>query len=319
MDVPSAPFASFAGIDVAKNSAELYLLPGGERRSIAGDDESRAALVEFLRQQPQCLVVLEATGGYERPLVAALLEAGLAVAVINPRQARDFARALGRLAKTDRVDAQSLALFAQKVQPRACEQMPEKQAELDALVTRRRQLIQLRTMELNRQQTAVHKATLRSHQAVLQLLNKQIEHLDQQIAKLIESDDDWRAKAQLLQSVPGIGPVASNTLLAELPELGKLNRQQIASLVGLAPWPRDSGTLQGKRSLWGGRASVRNVLYMAALTAARFNPVIQRFHQRLRQAGKAPKVALSACMRKLLVILNAMLKTRLPWNPASNA
>jgi transposase len=319
MDVSSSSFASFAGIDVAKNSAELYLLPSGERRSLASDDESRAALVEFLRQQPQCLVVLEATGGYERPLVAALLDAGLAVAVINPRQARDFARALGRLAKTDRVDAQSLALFAQKVQPRACEQTPEKQAELDALVTRRRQLVQLRTMELNRQQTAVHKATLRSHQAVLQLLNKQIEHLDLQIAKLIESDDDWRAKAQLLQSVPGIGPVASNTLLAELPELGKLNRQQIASLVGLAPWPRDSGTLQGKRSLWGGRASVRNVLYMAALTAARFNPVIQRFHQRLRQAGKAPKVALSACMRKLLVILNAMLKTNLPWNPNSVA
>ena len=319
MDVPPAPFVSFAGIDVAKNSAELYLLPGGERRSIASDDESRAALVEFLRQQPQCLVVLEATGGYERPLVAALVEAGLAVAVINPRQARDFARALGRLAKTDRVDAQSLALFAQKVQPRPGGHIPEKQAELDALVTCRRQLIQLRTMETNRQQTAVHKATIRSHLAVLQTLNKQIDHLDQQIAKLIESDDDWRAKAQLLQSVPGIGPVASTTLLAELPELGKLNRQQIASLVGLAPWPRDSGKSQGYRSLWGGRASVRNVLYMAALTAARFNPVIQRFHQRLRQAGKAPKVALSACMRKLLVILNAMLKSRLPWNPASIA
>jgi transposase len=312
-------FASFAGIDVAKNSAELYLLPGGERRSGGGDDESRAALVEFLRQQPQCLVVLEATGGYERPLVAALVEAGLAVAVINPRQARDFAKAFGRLAKTDRVDAQSLALFAQKVQPRPCGQVPEKQGELDALVTCRRQLIQLRTMELNRQETAVHKATIRSHLAVLQTLNKQIERLDQQIAKLIESDDDWRAKAQLLESVPGIGTVSSTTLLAELPELGKLNRQEIASLVGLAPWPRDSGSSQGYRSIWGGRASVRNVLYMAALTAARCNPVIKRFHQRLRQAGKAPKVALSACMRKLLVILNAMLKSGLSWNPAPSA
>lgn len=264
----------------------------------------------------QARVVIEATGGYEHQLVAALLDAGYCVAVVNPRQVRDFAKALGILAKTDRIDAGVLARFGQQVQPRPLAENPPQQAELAQLVARRRQLIELRTMESNRLELTTAKLARKSISTVLATLEKQIARLDAEFARLIESNDDWRAKAQILASTPGIGPVASATLLAELPELGKLNRQQIASLAVLAPFNHDSGKLRGQRSICGGRSSVRTVLYMATVSAQRCNPVLRAFAQRLAAAGKRPKVILTACMRKLLVILNTMLKQNSPWNPA---
>jgi transposase len=310
-----APLECFVGVDVSKRTWDVCLLPAAIRRSFAATDEGLSSLLELLRQHPATLVVLEATGGYERRLAAALQDARLEVAIVNPRQVRDFAKALGRLAKTDRLDAEVLALFAQKIQPRPCEKCPEKQAELDALVARRRQLLQLRTMEFNRLHMAEYKLTRKSIQKVVEVLQKQIEQLDAAIAQLIESDDDWRQKAQLLQSVPGVGTVTSATLVAELPELGKLNRQAIAALTGLAPFNHDSGQHAGQRAIRGGRSSVRTALYMAVLSARRYNPILRRFADRLQAAGKTAKVVLTACMRKLLTILNTMLKNNTPWNP----
>ena len=305
----------FVGIDVSKHSWDVCILPAMIRRSFPATDEGLASLLELLRQHPSTLIVLEATGGYERRLAAGLHDAGCEVAIVNPKQVRDFAKALGRLAKTDRLDAEVLALFAQKIQPRPSEKCPEKRAELDALVARRRQLLQLRTMERNRLHMAEYKLTRKSIQKVIDVLQKQIDELDAAIAKLIESDDDWRQKAQLLESVPGVGAVTSATLVAELPELGKLNRQAIAALAGVAPFNHDSGQHAGQRQVRGGRAGVRTALYMAALTARRFNPVLKRFADRLQSAGKAAKVILTACMRKLLTILNTMVKNNTSWNP----
>jgi transposase len=262
-----------------------------------------------------CLIVLEATGGYERQVVADLLDAGYRVAVVNPKRVRDFARALGLVAKTDRLDARVLALFAEKVQPPSAQKTPEKQAEIQQLVARRRQLIDLRTMESNRLEISPSKAARKSIQAVLKILERQIDRIEAAIEKLVESDDDWRQKTELVQSVPGLGGVTATTLVADVPELGQLNRQQISALVGLAPFNRDSGKHQGKRSIAGGRKSVRSVLYMAALAARRCNPVIKAFADRLTQHGKPFKVVLTACMRKLLVIVNALVKTGQTWNP----
>lgn len=311
----SAPLAAFVGIDVSKQSWDVCILPAAIRRSFAATEEGLSSLLELLRQHPTALIVLEATGGYERRLAAGLQDAALEVAIVNPRQVRDFAKALGRLAKTDRLDAEVLALFAQKIQPRPCEKCPEKRAELDALVARRRQLLQLRTMERNRLHMAEHKLTRKSIQKMIEVLQKQIDQLDAAIAKLIESDDDWRQRAQLLESVPGVGAVTSATLVAELPELGQLNRQAIAALVGVAPFNSDSGQHTGERRVRGGRAAVRTALYMAALGARRFNPVLKRFADRLQSAGKSAKVILTACMRKLLLILNTMVRTNTSWNP----
>jgi transposase len=308
-------YSTFVGIDVAKDSCEAYVRPAGQRMTFANREEAASQWASSLKESSACLIVVEATGGYERTVVAALCDAGLAVAVVNPRQARDFARGFGKLTKTDRVDAEMLALFAEKVQPSPRGKTSEKQAELDALVTRRRQLVQLRTMETNRQHTATHKQAVRSLQKVRELLTKEIQKIDVALSKLIESDEDWRQKTQIIESTPGVGSVTSKTLVAELPELGQLNRQQIAALVGLAPWPHDSGDFKGKRSIWGGRAHLRAVLYMAALSATTHNPLIQRFYQRLRHVGKPFKVALTACMRKLLTILNTMVKNRTSWNP----
>jgi transposase len=263
------------------------------------------------------LVVVEATGGLERRLVAELIDAGLEVAVVNPRQVRDFARALGRLAKTDRIDAETLALFAEKMQPRPTQKRPEKQVELDALVTRRRQLVALRAIERTRAHQAQAKAARHSIGKLLKVLDRQIAELDKAIAKLIESDDDFRTKCELLQSVPGIGPGASTTLIAELPELGQLNRQEIASLAGLAPMNHDSGQFRGQRRIRGGRGAVRTALYMAVLTAKRCNPVLRRFAERLERAGKPFKVVMTACMRKLLLILNQMLAHGETWITSS--
>lgn len=306
---------TWVGIDVAKASLDLHILPSGQSQSLANSASGHAQLRKLLPDPAGCLIVLEATGGYERRLVADLLDAGYQVAVVNPRRIREFARALGLAAKTDRLDARVLALFAEKVQPAPALKMPEKQAEIQQLVARRRQLIDLRTVESNRLETTRSKPARKSIQAILKLLERQILSIEAEIEKLVESDDDWRQKTQLVQSVPGLGGVTATTLVADVPELGKLNRQQISSLVGLAPFNRDSGKHQGKRSIGGGRKSVRSVLYMAALSARRCNPVIKAFADRLAQHGKPFKVVLTACMRKLLVIVNALLKTGQPWNP----
>jgi transposase len=259
--------------------------------------------------------IMEATGGYEGHLVTALVEGGYRVSVVNPRQVRDFAKALGILAKTDRIDATVLARFGQQVQPRLLEEDPAQRAELVQLVTRRRQLITLRTIETNHLEHANGLAQ-KSICQILKALEKQIDQVEAEIARLLEANDDWQAKIKLLDSTPGVGPVTSSTLVAELPELGQLNREAIAALVGVAPFNDDSGKHRGKRTIAGGRADVRRTLYMAALSAARSNEVIRDFAQRLRAQGKAPKVVLTACMRKLLVILNTMMKNQTSWKPA---
>lgn len=301
------------GIDIAKATLDLHLLPTGQEHHLPNTDAGHEQLRKLLPSPNVCLIVLEATGGYERQLVADLMDAGYRVAVINPKRARDFAKALGLLAKTDRIDAKVLALFAQKVQPLPSEKTPEKQAEIQQLVARRRQLIDLRTQESNRWDVTRVKLARKSIQAVLNTLERQIRDIEKAIEALVEADDEWRHKAQLIESVPGLGAVTAATVLADVPELGKLNRQQISALVGLAPYNRDSGPLKGKRSISGGRKSVRSVLYMAALAATRFNPVIKAFAQRLTQHGKPFRVVLTACMRKLLVILNSILKSSRPW------
>ncbi len=248
--------------------------------------------------------------------MTALIEAGYRVAVVNPRQVRDFAKAMGILAKTDRIDALVLARFGQQVQPRLLEDDPTQRAELMQLVSRRRQLIDLRTMESNRSEQTTARAAQKSIRHVLKLLEKEIAQLEAEIARLLESDDDWRGKIKLLSTVPGVAQVTSATLVAEVPELGRLNRHAIAALVGVAPFNDDSGRHRGTRRITGGRAAVRQVLYMAALSARRCNPVIHAFAQRLAAQGKKPKVIITACMRKLLVILNGMLKTNSPWKPS---
>jgi transposase len=304
---------TWIGIDVAKATLDLHLLPAGQSHHLPNTSQGQRQLQKLLPAPASCLIVLEATGGYERQIVADLLDAGYRVAVINPRRARDFAKALGLVAKTDRIDARVLALFAQKVQPAPREKTPEKQAEIQQLVARRRQLLDLRTQESNRWETTRAKAARKSIQAVLNLLERQIRDIEKAIAALVESDEDWRQKAQLIESVPGLGGVTAATVLADVPELGQLNRQQISALVGLAPYNNDSGPRKGKRSIAGGRKSVRCVLYMAALAARRCNPVIKAFAEKLTQHGKPFKVVLTACMRKLLVILNAIVKSGQPW------
>jgi len=305
---------SFVGIDVSQSAWDVHVLPQGNFFSVSADAAGLAALKERLLGLGSCLVVVEATGGLEQRLAAELIDAGLSVAVVNPRQVRDFARALGRLAKTDRIDAETLAIFAEKVQPRPTKKRPEKQVELDALVTRRRQVVSIRAVERNRQPQAATQVARRSILKLIEVLDKQIVALDKAIAKLIESDDDWSARCELLESVPGIGPTSSATLVAELPELGQLSRAQIASLAGLAPFNHDSGKYRGQRHIRGGRAALRATLFMATLTATRCNSAIRSFAQRLKTAGKPFKVVITACMRKLLTILNVMVRDNKSWN-----
>jgi len=308
-------FITWIGIDVAKDSLDVAWTSadGSQRHSVANSRPGFRSLVDVLPPSAEARVVVEATGGYERALVTALIEAGYRVAVVNPRQVRDFAKALGILAKTDRIDALVLARFGQQVQPRLLEEDPTQRAELMQLVSRRRQLIDLRTMESNRLEQTTARAAQKSIRHVLKLLEKEVDQLEAEIARLLQSDDDWRAKIELLSSVPGVAKVTSATLVAEVPELGRLNRHAIAALVGLAPFNDDSGRHRGTRRIAGGRAAVRQVLYMAALSARRCNPVIRIFAQRLAAQGKKPKVIITACMRKLLVILNGMLKKNTPW------
>lgn len=304
----------YVGIDVSKARLDVCLLPAGQAAAFDNNPAGIRQLVALLKQQPQvtrCL--LEATGRYERRCAADLLEAGFAVAVVNPRQARDFARSLGRLAKTDTIDAATLAEFAKLDHIRLSEKTPENRAILDDLITRRRQVTQMLATEKTRREGLRYKKALASIDKVIRLLDQQREDLDRQIAELIESDDDWKNRRDLLASVPGVGNTTASQLVADLPELGKLNRQQIAALVGVAPLNRDSGTMRGHRSIFGGRADVRSGLYMATISAMRFNPIIKPFAERLLAAGKAFKVAMIACMRKLVTILNMMVKNNEHW------
>ncbi len=301
-----------AGIDVSKDRLDLALRPGAPR-TVPYNDAGIQLLVKHLQAVAPGVIVLEATGGLELPLVAALAAAELPVVIANPRQIRDFAKAAGQLAKTDQLDARVLAHFAEVMRP-VPRPLPDEQAQqLGALLARRRQLIEMLVAERNRLSRT--RPTLRKRlQAHIAWLEREVAQMDTDLARMIQTSAVWREKDTLLRSAPGIGPVLSLTLLAELPELGTLTRQQIAALAGVAPLNRDSGTLRGKRTVWGGRAHVRAVLYMGALVATRCNPVIQAFYHRLCAAGKAKKVALTACMRKLLIMLNAMLKHRTAWH-----
>ncbi len=304
----------FIGIDVAKAQLDIALRPSGERWAVPNDASGVAMLVERLQTLHPTLIVLEATGGLERAATSALAAAGLPVVVVNPRQARDFARATGQLAKTDALDARALAHFADVIRPTP-RPLPDAQTqELRALLGRRQQLIGMRTAEQNRLAGASERLT-KDITAHITWLNVAIATLDDDLETMLRASPLWRAKDDLLQSAKGIGPVSAHTFLLELPELGTLTRQQIAALVGVAPLNCDSGTLRGKRTIWGGRAHVRTVLYMSTLVATRFNPQIKVFYERLLAAGKVKKVALTACMHKFLTILNAMLKHRTPWQP----
>jgi transposase len=306
---------TFVGIDVAKHSLDVYLASEDRSFTMKNSTAGFKQLLDELPAAGSCLVVIEATGGYQSRVVAALVAAGHQVAVVNPRQVRDFARGLGILAKTDRLDARVIARFGEQAHPRPVQIGSEKQGQLAELVTRRRQLIELRTAEQNRLETTSTKMVRQNVRHLVEQLDKQIRQLEQAIGKLVQSEPELSSKAALLETVPGVGPVTVANLLVHLPELGRLNRQQIAALAGVAPFNRDSGKFHGRRAIWGGRAAVRSVLYMAALTARRSNPLIRVFAQRLEAAGKPFKVVLTACMRKLLTILNSILKNNLPWNP----
>src|SRR3989454_10162951 len=295
----------FVGVDVAKEQVDVAVRPSGDRWRVVNDEAGITALVARLRPLEPTLVVCEATGGFEHAVIAALAAAGLPVVVANPRQVRDFARATGQLAKTDRLDAGILALFAERVRPTP-RPLPDAAAQLlDAVLTRRRQLLEMLTAEKNRLGFAP-KPLHRGIRAHIRWLERQLDDVTKELAAQIEQSPVWRAKGDLLQSGPGGGPIVSNTLLGELPELGTLSHKQIAALVGVAPLARDSGTLRGKRLVWGGRASVRTALFMAALCGRRWNPALKRFYERLKAAGKTKKGALIACAREHPTILQAM-------------
>jgi transposase len=304
---------TFIGVDVSKERLDCFCRPTGTRFSYDNTPPGIAALVKWVEAQQPQLVVLEATGGMERPLVAELVVAQLPVVVVNPRQVRDFARAIGQLAKTDRIDAAVIAHFGEAVNPEARPWPDHLAQQMDALMTRRRQLVQMLAAERNHLVSAPVQVQNYVKEHIVHL-EELIKKLDQDIDQMITTSPIWKTKENLLLSVKGVGPVLSRTLLAELPELGRLSRQEISKLVGVAPLNNDSGKHKGKRSCWGGRASVRGPLYMATLSATRCNPVIKEFYQRLLAKGKLKKVAIVACMRKLLTILNAMIKSNKPWD-----
>ena len=305
---------TYVGIDVSKAELEVAVRPTEDHFVVKNRTGSHKSLVARMLVLQPTLIVMEATGGLEREVAYALAKAGLPVAVVNPRQARDFARSTGRLAKTDHLDAADLAYFAEAVKPEPRDLPDETAQELAALQARRRQLVSMLTAERNRLGTALPSVRdwLERHIAWLE---EELAKLEAEIGERIAENSELQARVKMLCKVPGVGPVTANTLTLELPELGKLNRKQIAALVGVAPFNRDSGKRRGKRCIWGGRASVRAVLYMAALTASRCNPVIKPFYDRLIAGGKLQKVALTACMRKLLTILNAMAKNGTAWDP----
>lgn len=300
------------GVDVSKAMLDIAGLEGSER--CANEPQAMPELIERLKAARTTLVVMEASGGYETMAASALSAAALRVAVVNPRQVRDFAKATGRLAKTDRIDAQVLVEFGRAIDLKVMALSDEQSRELEALLSRRTQLVGMRVQESNRLPQAL--GGMRKHiKTHIAWLDEAIKALDVDITAKLRSSPAWRAKDELYQSFKGIGPLSSGTLMAMLPELGQLDRREISALVGVAPFNRDSGTLRGRRCIWGGRAPVRRVLYMAATSAIRFNPVIKSFYHQLQQRGKPHKVALVACMRKILGILNAMARTNTPWNP----
>lgn len=304
------------GIDVSKSVLDVSAYPSGTTWQVEYSAPGITALAEELAALGPAVVVVEATGGLEISLTAALGVAGLPVAVVNPRQVRDFARATGRLAKTDKLDAQLLAQFGAMVQPPARPLPDAQHRELQAMVTRRQQLIEMLTAERNRSR----RTTPRVRQQIevhVQWLREQLREVDRDLEDFLRSSPLWQEDAKVLRSAPGVGPIVTATLIARLPELGSLNCKQVAALVGVAPFNRDSGTLRGKRTVWGGRGALRTALYMATLVATRHNPVLRAFYQRLCDAGKPKKVALIACMRKLLTILNSMIKHHRTWNPVS--
>lgn len=306
----------YIGIDIAKERVDIAVRPPDRTWSMPYGDDDVELLVAQLQDLSPTAVVLEATGGIELPLVAALATASLPVVVVNPRQVRDFAKSTGQLAKTDRLDAMVLAHFAEAVRPPI---RPLRDAEtqvLSAVLARRRQVSSIILAEKNRLSRAIPEVSPRI-QAHINWLEQELNDLDSDLRRTVRHSPVWRDKDQLLRSVPGVGDQVSITLLADLPELGTLNRKQIAALVGVAPFSRDSGPHRGKRTVWGGRARVRAALYMGALVASRWNPVIRNFYQRLLAAGKPKKVALTACMRKLLTILNVILKNGQSWNPGT--
>jgi transposase len=307
------------GIDVSKATLDLCVRPSGRTLRVDNDDAGVRRIIDLLAPLAPQLIVIEATGRYHRRLAADLLDAELRVAVVNPRQARDFARALGLLAKTDTIDANVLAQFAAVGHLRPCEKQPAGRAALDERVTRRRQVVHMLVMEKNRLEGLRDKLTIRSIKKVIRVLEQQREDLDRQIAELIEGDDDWRGRHEILTSVPGVGDTTANLLVTELPELGKVNREQLAALVGVAPVNRDSGALRGTRTCFGGRPHVRAGLYMAIISAMRFNPLIKAFADRLIAKGKPFKLVATACMHKLLTILNVMIRDGKTWNPKAAA
>jgi len=303
----------FIGIDISKKQLDIASFPNGEIWDLPNRESGFSALVDRFSSHPPALIVVEATGGLENPLVSFLAVVGLPIAVVNPRQVRNFAKAVGRLAKTDAIDAHVLAQFAKAVRPKVRDVKDQEHQELAALMARRRQLLDMLTAEKNRLQQ-VPKAVCKDIKTHIKWLEKRIKALETDLGQAIKNSPIWREKDQIIQSVPGAGPVLSQTLLSSLPELGTLDRRQIAALVGVAPLNRDSGTLRGKRTIWGGRAQVRTVFYMATLVASKFNQTIKVFFDRLIEKGKPFKVALTACMRKLLTIINAMIKQKTMWD-----
>jgi transposase len=306
-----------AGIDVSKEHLDLDFAPNREPLRAPNTSAGHATLVERLSARKIRVIVIEATGGYERAVVAELIAAGMPVAVVNPRQVRDFARAQGRLAKTDQLDAAALADFGLAIRPPQRPLPDEETLQMREKLARRRQLVQMFTAESNRLEHVTNRAVRRSIESVLDLLGKQLQTIEDDLDQTIRRSAAWQEKAEVIRSAPGIGPQVSRTLLVHLPELGQCSRQQIAALVGVAPLNRDSGKLRGRRSIWGGRPEVRASLYMATLSATRFNPAIREHYQRLLKAGKCKKLALTACMRKLLTILNAMVRDNKTWQTAS--
>jgi transposase len=312
--LPAAP--SFVGIDVSKHRLDVHVRPSSQTLTAARDSTGLQQLVGSLRKLAPALIVLEATGGFEITVAAALASAGLPLAVVNPRQIRDFARATGRLAKTDALDAQVIALFAERIRPEPRPLADADSQNLAELIARRRQVVEMIGMETNRLYQVRNARVQRMLRTTVNALTAQLAELDRDIDDTIKRSPVWRAADNLLTSVPGIGDVTAHTLIADLPELGQLDRRRLAALVGVAPINRDSGQMRGKRTIAGGRSDVRNALYMATLSAIRWNPIISQHYKSLVERGRPKKVALVACMRRLLGILNAIMRTNTPWQCA---
>lgn len=308
---------TFIGIDVAQDQLDVHVLPKAVHFTCPYDTNGIGSLVSRLQEEHPTMIIMEASGGYEMTLAAELAAAGLPVAVVNPRQVRDFARGIGKLAKTDKIDAFVLARFGETNRPEPQAIPTDEEKQIKELVTRRRQLVGLRASEKNRRHSARSMRVRQSIDTIMTALDRELAQIDRDIDDLIRNSPIWREEEKLLRTFKGVGPVVSRTVLAKLPELGKLDRQEIACLVGLAPLNKDSGKMRGRRMISGGRKDVRDALYMAALSAVNHNKVIKPFYERLMKAGKLYKVAMTACMRKILVILNAMVRENRPFQVVS--